>query len=299
MTHDCNPITDRQIDIFLDGLLDPAERKMFEERLRICPEAAEEAERLSQIDASLRRLFPPQQVPEEQLRNTLATSGLATSGLATSGLATSGLATSGLATSGLATSGLATSDGAKQSSLRQEPTRSSIGLSIGRAKRVALIGLAAGIAWILVVWQLARDPAETPFFQPRPVALVYQEVVDGGFEPYYECREADRFSATFQRRQSQALSLAALPSGSRMLGLSYAGGLSRDTTAMLCQVDGQPVMVFVDRLENDQPIATQLDASKLQVHRVARDGLVFYEVTPFATSRVIEYLVPAEVDKNS
>ena len=79
-----------------------------------------------------------------------------------------------------------------------------------------------------------------------------------------------------------------------MLGLSYAGGLSRDTTAMLCRVDGQPVMVFVDRLANDLPLAWANDKSGVHVHRVVRDGLVFYEVTPYESDRVIDYLVPED-----
>ncbi len=158
-------------------------------------------------------------------------------------------------------------------------------------RQMVLIGLAALAAWIIVAWQFSRRRPKTPFFKPRPLAMIYRETIAAGFEPYYECREEDRFAATFAQRQGQPLRLAEMPAGSRMLGLSYTGGLSRDTTAMLCSVDEQPVMVFVDRLAADQPEMGQSDEN-VRVFRSERDGLVFYEVTPFGQPRVVEFLLP-------
>ena len=157
--------------------------------------------------------------------------------------------------------------------------------------QVAFLAAAAAIGGVITAWQFLDRPVEVPFFQPRPVAEVYRETIAGGFEPYYECRDDERFAATFQKRQGIVLHLAAMPTGRGMLGLSYLGGLSRDTTAMLCLVDDEPVMVFVDRVENDQPLAVQNDDTALRVLREVRDGLVFYEVAPAGASSVLEYLV--------
>src|SRR5690606_42083595 len=105
--------------------------------------------------------------------------------------------------------------------------------------------------------------------------------------------EADRFAAVFDRRQGQPLKLLPLPKGIEMLGISYPGGLSRDSTAMLCRVDGQPVIVLVDRATADRSDAIDNGNPALHVFREERDGLVFYEVTPFDSARVIEYLAIA------
>ena len=254
------PITDQQLDAYLDGLLKPEEREEFEDRLRessevVRAEIVREIELQARIDATLGRLFPLQHVPEAGHEELMAQTSPST---------------------------------------QVSPIRLSLLSRLGRKTQAAIVGLAATCACIIVAWQLEDNTNQTPYFQPKPVALVYQEVVDNGFEPYYECREEDRFAATFLRRQGQALRLAALPDGSQMLGLSYAGGLSRDTTAMLCHIDDQPVMVFVDRLENDRPNALLHEAREIEVHRVARDGLVFYEVTPFDAARVIDHLVAQE-----
>ncbi len=82
-----------------------------------------------------------------------------------------------------------------------------------------------------------------------------------------------------------------------MLGLSYPGGLSRNTTAMLCEVDEQPVMVFVDRLGKDEEVADRQAVPSIEwnVFRSVRDGLVFYEVLPFEVLRVAKYLVVASM----
>jgi hypothetical protein len=252
MTHESDPITDAQVDAYLDHQMAPTERVAFEQRLRSNPEIAREIALQLQIEASLQRLFPVEQLED----------------------------------------GCPIEVGKKSVQSPSTPADRTEGQRrVIRVARVALVGLAAAVAWVVAVWQWGGGPAETPFFQARPLAQVYRETVHRGFEPYYECRDDQRFADTFLKRQGQALSLASLPTGSQMLGLSYAGGLSRDTTAMLCRVDGQPVMVFVDRLENDLKIAAEHSADQVHVHRVARDGLVFYEVTPFDAPRMIDYLV--------
>jgi hypothetical protein len=158
-----------------------------------------------------------------------------------------------------------------------------------RSLRLALLALAAVIAWIVVGWQLVnRD--EQPAFKPRSLAAIYQATVAKGFEPYYECREPDRFAETFARRQGVRLQLNDMPADRYMLGLSYPGGLSRMTTAMLCRVDEQPVMVFVDKQEVDRAQGEDLEAG-LSLLRQQRDGLVFYEITPVPEKSMIEYLI--------
>jgi hypothetical protein len=158
-------------------------------------------------------------------------------------------------------------------------------------RRTLLIatGLAAAAA---LGWSPQNVTPITPHFTPTPLAQVYQQVVADGFEPYYECHDLERFQSVFAERQKVPLTLATMPAGSRMLGLSYTGGLSRDTTAMLCEVEGKPVMVFVDTLAADQPeIAPRgAEAAGLNVFRTQREGLVFYEVTPWPESRAADFM---------
>ena len=253
MSEESEPITEMQVERYLDHLMTSEEMKEFEERLRAHPEVFDDIELQGRIDRSMRLLFQPESIAEEHLH--------------------------------------ALTDG------NPDSTSEDVALADSRWTKpkkwqVALVAVAAGLAWIIIGWQSAERTNRGIFFEPRSVAAIYQDTVRAGFEPYYECREDDRFAETFLRRQGIALQLQEMPAGSEMLGLSYPGGLSRDTTAMLCQVDGQHVMVFVDRLESDSKVAMQEQVVGVQVFREARSGLVFYEVTPYEISRVSKYLVP-------
>jgi hypothetical protein len=160
----------------------------------------------------------------------------------------------------------------------------------------AALAAAAAIAWVITSLTGSKQGRNEPLFAARPLVQVYQDAVAAGFEPSYDCREPERFAATFAQRQGQPLRLVELPAGTKMLGLAYAGGLSRNTTAMLCRVEGQPVMAFVDRASADQPDAARTLEKKLNVFRQERDGLVYYEVTPFDEPRVIQLFAPASAD---
>ncbi len=152
------------------------------------------------------------------------------------------------------------------------------------AAAAALVGIA------LTFWTLTGNkPA--PYFKPMPLAQIYRETVQNGFVPYYECHDNQRFADIFADRQGIAMHLSPMPEGTRMLGLSYPGGLSRDTTAMLCMVDESPVMVFVDRAAADSELAAQVASdSEINVFRSERDGLVMYEVSELETPRAMEFL---------
>ncbi|MEM7457030.1 MAG: hypothetical protein AAF456_21995, partial [Planctomycetota bacterium] len=56
-------------------------------------------------------------------------------------------------------------------------------------------------------------------------------------------------------------------------------------------VDDQPVTVFVDRVSSDSDDVSSTGDDGLFVHRTERDGLVFYEVSPFDSPQVTRYMI--------
>jgi anti-sigma factor RsiW len=156
----------------------------------------------------------------------------------------------------------------------------------------AAVVAAAALVGAIVAAPWDFGPSRAPHFSPRPLADIYRQALAAGFEPSYDCREPERFAAAFKTRQGQPMRLLAMGDGLQMLGLAYVGGLSRNTTAMLCRVEGEPVMVFVDRASADQSIADDHAGDGLHVFRQERDGLVFYEVTPLPAPRAAELIVP-------
>jgi anti-sigma factor RsiW len=243
---------DDRLDAYLDGQLDERERAAFAVTLRQDPTLRRQAELQGRIDGALGRLFHVEQPSRSAIAAALAHG-----------------------------ESPATESATLPTALPLRGTR--------LYWSVAAAAAAAAVAWALVAgpWSAREDG---PAFAARPLVEIYQDAVASGFEPSYECHEAERFAATFSERQGQPLQLLAMPADSRMLGLAYVGGLSRQTTAMLCVVDGQPVMAFVDRASADQAGAAAVGDTKLHIFRQERDGLVFYEVTPLDQPRVLDFL---------
>ena len=163
--------------------------------------------------------------------------------------------------------------------------------------RTALIRFAIAATLLVsasvLFWMFSGDRTVTPFFEPRPVAAIYSETVERGFKPYYRCEDEQRFANTFRSRQGVALALSEMPSDRRMLGLSHLGGISRTTTAMLCEANGERVLVFVDTQANDEEANKSVDidglSGDLNVFVKSKNGLVFYEVTPLDSPKMLDH----------
>lgn len=156
----------------------------------------------------------------------------------------------------------------------------------------AQIAVAAAVLLLasLGVWFYSGSGAIEPVFNARTLASIYAEKVDSGFRPYYYCEDDARFAEVFATKLGQALALAEMPSGREMVGISYLGGISRSTVAMLCVVDEQKVLVFVDRAgESGFETATADSDDDLNVFVEEKNGLVFCEVTPLDSAQMIEH----------
>lgn len=248
-----------------DGLLTSEEQSQIVQRAQQDADLARALERDSEVDAALRRAFapPPPAFPvldDESLEE------------------------------GPPAETEPTAEPVSPASVEPEP----IDLSPRSRGRLVWYATAATLAWALFGWQwLSRPGGPEVAFVERPLAQVYETSVREGFQPYWICDDPAVFAETFRRRQGVPLKLEELPEDRVMAGLSYLGGLSDGSTSMLAHVDGRPVIVVVDRLENDwRPPVGHDDQTDLNVFRVERAGLVLYEVTPLDEPRLLPYFQP-------
>lgn len=159
--------------------------------------------------------------------------------------------------------------------------------------RAAIIATAAALliaaSGYFLLKAFVGGGGDGPAFAQSSLTELYRTEVAQGFTPYYDCSEPARFRATFLHRQSVPLRLEELPIAQSMLGLSYPGGISRDTTAILFLFEEQPVVVYVDRAEIffDH---SRGDQEGLTVFKQVKGQLVFYEVTPFDEPHFLSYL---------
>ena len=161
-------------------------------------------------------------------------------------------------------------------------------------------GLLALAACLLVAASFAfywlNQPSPSIKFQQVAFADLYNDSVSRGFKPYYDCSDPARFAAEFKRRQGIELKLDNMPTHHSMLGVSYLGGISRNTTAVLFEKNKQPIIVFVDR-EDSEPDEFTVDEPQdatLSVYRTTRFGLVFYEVSNLPEPQMTKYFLLVE-----
>ena len=162
-----------------------------------------------------------------------------------------------------------------------------------RSMAIRVMVLAASVmllASLTILPILQRNSPDIGFTR-EPLAELYQDSLDRGFKPYYDCSDPVLFASQFDENLGVALRLAEMPEHKKMLGLAFFGGISRKTTAMLGQVNDKPVLVFVDNLsEDDEKMRSQVGKSgKYHISRATKDDLVFYEISEFEDAHLIEY----------
>ncbi len=264
------------LDGFLDDTLSPKQRKIVEKAIEDEPELAAEVELQKRIDQSLQKMFAPPQAPTFDFAAIKAAAQADAAGENNAVVDPIAYASDPL-----------TANERSRNLKDQTKPKSKTGVI-----KLLAAALAASLAWGIFGFQLLRDNAPEVAYQRRPLVEVYQDCVDGGFQPYWVCDNEKLFASTFEKRQGVALKLAEMPADTKMVGLSYLSGISRQSTSLLAEVDGQQVIVFVDRVGNDAELEKgELAEAGVNIFKTQKDGLVFYEVSPLAEAEVVNFLV--------
>lgn len=246
-----NPMPDNpefaRLDAYLDGLLTGAELVEFEAELSRDPGLRRQVELSRLIDHSLRAAFEPEAVAL----------GSASVGPAST-----------------------------RPGPAIAPWRRSALYRISMLAAAAALLLAAGV---FTYTQLTDSGAFT-LKVIRPDAL-YARVVDAGFTPEWVCTNDAEFAESVSYRLGQPLLVAAGVPGLEVLGWAYphtykATPLSERAMILLSTVDGQRVVVFMDRAGADKPLTVK--SSRLHLFKRRVGDLVLYEVTPMERPVVIE-----------
>jgi hypothetical protein len=149
----------------------------------------------------------------------------------------------------------------------------------------AVLLLASAVTWLFVAG----------IFHERPDRLgpLYRHTVAAGFEPDIVCTTPEEFAAWVRGNYGQALHPADDP-GIEFVGWTYANIVSSYTGILLARVDGEPVIVAMDRRERELQRQGQPQDAALTLHRRRIGELVLYEVTPLGKARVLPLLSRSE-----
>lgn len=157
-------------------------------------------------------------------------------------------------------------------------------------------GLAAAAVVLLLVaaWRLNSyfNPPHVPAYPMTPVSI-YDRLVAQGFTPEWVCKDDAEFIDTVKEAVGEPL-LARSAGATEIVGWAYTGGLkdlglSADARLLLARVDGQPVLVFLDRagprcrFKFTPPLGRELRVFERRV-----GGVVLFELTPLPAPAAID-----------
>lgn len=156
---------------------------------------------------------------------------------------------------------------------------------------LALIGggLAAGIAAVVAIsifTQGPGSPSANPDFRPRLAAeFIYDTSVSMGFRPEWRCENDEEFAIAVRDRLGAAMVIPIATTGIELVGWGYSdryGGviLSDDTMVLLARVEGEEVILLVDRAGNELTSNARGSSIKLNVFKQTLGPLMLVEVTP-------------------
>lgn len=160
-----------------------------------------------------------------------------------------------------------------------------------RLALAALILLTVGVG--ISQWSNWFNPPGTVI----PPGTMYTRLVTTGWQPAVVCKTDAEFIALVRKQLGQGLSAAASPAV-QMVGWgyknNYAGSpLSDDTMMLLTDVDGEHVLVLIDRVQNRRNLKIPKDApefGRLNIFKRRIGDLIIYEITPKKSESVLPLL---------
>ena len=248
-----------ELDLYLDGLLSADRAAAFERAMAADPALAEQVRSQRAIDAGLRQAFAYE--PRHALGRTPA-----------------------------------------PQATPQHSAAAGMSLRLADWRRqafavAALVVLAAGVIWMNLTPGSAR---RGDAIKDLPPDTAYVNLIASGFAPQFVCTTDEAFAKAVRERFGQALLVATTPS-LELLGWAYDAGyrtrvLGNDSLILMAKVDGKEVIVVMDRLTTDRPLA-QPTTPDIHLHRRVVGQLVVYEVSRSATPLVADKIYDPDAKK--
>jgi len=169
----------------------------------------------------------------------------------------------------------------------------------GRIRRFAWpAAIAAAILLAVAGVQMYTAYLRANPFKIRPVHEYYAALVDAGWKPAWVCHSDQEFADMVNFHLGSAVVVPLNAPGVELMGWSYADNarhgtpIGQQTLSLLTRVEGRNVLVLMDRDSSDRRLRVPA-SSGLHLHRREVNGVVLYELSPFADARVLPHAVPA------
>jgi hypothetical protein len=247
------------VDLYLDGLLPPAEASRFEARLALDPELAAIVATQRRLDGTLRSAFAP---PPAPLAVPIP-----------------------LHLAGTRPVEAPTRDAAPAHA--DAPIRISAWRSKAALTRIAAAFMLLALAGYTFYTQ------HITAFAPVDPTVAYAKELAGGFRPYEVCENDEQVASLTTQAIGTALSIATA-ADVHLVGWGYRSNvLSEDTVTLLATAGPDKIVIYMDRAAADRFLPEETDPN-VNVFRREAFGAVFYEVSPRAEATILPLVQKAK-----
>ncbi len=251
---------DTRLDAYLDDVMTPDERAVYQRKIESDEPLRDQVELQQDIDQSLRRLFAPPSADR-------VTAGIAE---------------------------------VRQSKSHKLPAPAKRDWGAVPRRLAAAAAIVAGVFGGWLTWNaLQPSSVSNPYGPWRSIEVVYADSVANDMEPEWICDTESEFADSIRSHFGQAAVIPfELPDGMAALGLAYGNSISRRTVYLLAEVNNEPVIVFIDRVEAD-PGPTVDESSGLNLFKRRLGLLVLYELSPLEEPTLLQLFYDPDTDRIS
>ena len=248
---------DTRLDDYLDDVMTPDESAAYQREIESDEPLRDQVEVQQDIDQSLRRLFAPPSADR-------------------------------------ITAGIAEVRQSKSHKLPTPATKRDGGAVPRRLAAAAAI--VAGIFGGWLIWNAVGPTGSGGYGEWRSFEIVYADSVANDMEPEWTCDTESEFADSIRSHFGQAAVIPfELPEGVAALGLAYCNSISRRTVYLLAEVNDEPVIVFMDRVERDSgPTVDETSGLNLFSRRLGL--LVLYELSPLEKPALLQLFFDPDAD---
>ena len=250
---------DTRLDAYLDGVMTPDERAAYQRKIESDEPLRDQVEVQQDIDQSLRRLFAPPLADR-------VTAGITEM---------------------------------RQSKSHKLPAPAKRDWGAVPRRLAAAAAVVAGLFGGWLIWNAVGPTGSGGYGEWRSFEIVYADAVANDMKPQWVCDTEPEFADSIRSHFGQAAVIPfELPDGMAALGLAYCNSISRRTVYLLAEVNDEPVIVFIDRVEAD-PGQTANESSGLNLFNRRLGLLVLYELSPLEKPALLPLFYDPDTDRIS
>jgi hypothetical protein len=160
----------------------------------------------------------------------------------------------------------------------------------------AILFISACITWEIHLLQDVSLPIRLTAIRQPTMMEAYQRTTGLESRYFWANTDGQDLAETLRWNQGEVLRLKGMPETTKLIGKARLNGVSVLTTAALFEVEGQDVITFIDRAENDDArFMTEQQPGLNIFRRYLGEDFILFEISPYDMPKVVDKFYEAGI----